>query len=349
MPAFPIFAAYGGFLALVAAMLALDLGVFHREAKAESLASALRWTLVWIALAGLFAVLVFFAYDHHWLGLGAKVPQLGGGTRDVSGTTAAQQFVTGYLLEKSLSMDNVFIISVLFTAFGVPLAYQHRTLFWGILGAVALRGLMIGIGAGVVQRFDWVLVVFGAFLVFTALKMQFSKEGENDPDRNLAVRLARRILPVSQTFDGARFFTVENGRRLATPLLLTLVAVEFTDLIFALDSIPAVFGVTHDPFIVLTSNIFAILGLRALYFCLAAMVAMFRYLKPALVLILLFIGVKLILQTGPEHAAHWLGQAGLHDPGWRNLHFPDWLSLGVVGLLLGGAVGLSFVIKPRQP
>jgi len=341
------FLAYGGFLALVFGLLALDLSVFHRQAKVESLAKALGWSVAWIFMAALFAVLVFFAYDNHWLDLGIAVPQAGGGVAQVSGATACQQFATGYLLEKALSMDNVFIISVLFTSFGVPKAHQHRTLFWGILGALLLRGLMIGVGAELVRRFDWVLVLFGAFLVFTALKMQFTREGQADPDRNLAAVLARRFLPVSKTFDGGRFFTVENGRRMATPLLLTLVAVEFTDVLFALDSIPAVFGVTRDPFIVLTSNIFAILGLRALYFCLAASVALFRHLKPALVLILLFIGVKLMLQTGPQHAAHLLGRWGAGDPGWRNWHFPGWLSLAVVGALLGGAIGLSFLTGPK--
>ncbi len=348
MPTLPTLLAYGSFLALVSAMLALDLGVFHRKAKEESLASAMGWTVVWIAMAGLFAVFVFFAYENHWLDLGLQVPQLGGAARDVSGATAFQQFVTGYLLEKSLSMDNVFIISVLFTSFGVPRAFQHRTLFWGIVGAVLLRGLLIGVGAELVHRFDWILVLFGAFLVFTAIKMQLAKEGEDgDPLQNPAVRLARRFLPVSKGFDGSKFFTVENGRQMATPLLLTLAAVEFTDLIFALDSIPAVFGVTHDPFIVLTSNIFAVLGLRALYFCLAAMVKLFHYLKPALVLILLFIGVKLMLQTGPEHAAQLLKKLGAGDFAWGNLHFPDWLSLTVVGALLGGAIGLSFILKPK--
>lgn len=342
--------AYAAFLILVVAMLALDLGVFHRKTGTESLSKALGWTAVWIAAAGLFAVGVFFAYENHWLGLGLDVPQAGGGVATVSGGTALQQFVTGYLLEKSLSMDNVFIISVLFASFGVPAAWQHRTLFWGIIGAVAMRGVMIVAGAELVHRFDWILVLFGAFLVFTAIKMGMSGgEGEKDPAHNPAVKLARRFLPVSKEFDGPRFFTVQNGRRLATPLFLTLVAVEFTDLIFALDSIPAVFGVTHDPFIVLTSNIFAILGLRALYFCLAAMVRLFRFLKPALVLILLFIGVKLMLQTGPEHAARLLSGMGVGDLAWKNLHLPDWLSLTVVGTLLGGAIGISWMMKQPNP
>lgn len=208
---------------------------------------------------------------------------------------------------------------------------------------------MIGVGAELVHRFDWILILFGIFLIVTAIKMAALKENaEGTPDQNPAVRLARRIIPVSQNFDGTRFFTVENGKRMATPLFLTLVAVEFTDLIFALDSIPAIFGITHDPFIVLTSNIFAILGLRALYFCLAALVTMFRFLKPALVLLLLFIGVKLMLISGPEHMAALLGKLGVKGLAWQNVHLPDWLSLGVVGMLLGGAIGLSFVIKPKD-
>lgn len=343
-------APYGCFLALVLFMLALDLGVFHRRAGEESLAKALGWTVAWIAMAGLFAVAVFFAYENHWLGLGLGVPQAGGGLADVSGATALEQFATGYLLEKSLSMDNVFIISVLFASFGVPAAWQHRTLFWGILGALLMRGAMIGAGAQLVHRFDWILVLFGAFLVFTAVKMGLAGEAaETDPSRNPAVRLARRCLPVSGDFDGPRFFTVQNGRRLATPLFLALVAVEFTDLVFALDSIPAVFGVTRDPFIVLTSNIFAILGLRALYFCLAAMVRLFRFLKQALVLILSFVGVKLMLQTGPAHAAELLGRLGAGNLAWRNVHLPDWLSLAVVGTLLGGAVAASLLTGPKTP
>lgn len=290
------FWAYAGFLALVVVFLALDLGVFHRTAHEVKFKEALTWSIVWIASALVFTVFVYYAYERHLMTLGLNVPILGkpGETATVGGAEAAKLFLTGYLIEKSLSMDNVFVIALIFGYFAIPNKYQHRVLFWGIVGALLMRGVMIGIGAGLVARFSWIVYVFGGFLILTALKMLFIKS-ETDPSKNPIVRLVKRLYPVSDSFDGQNFFTRINGKRYATPLLLALVMVEFTDLIFAVDSIPAIFAITADPFIVFTSNIFAILGLRALYFCLAAAIQSFQYLKTALIAILLFVGVKMMI------------------------------------------------------
>ena len=290
---------YAGFLGLICAFLALDLGVFHREAHAVSFREALTWTLVWVASALAFNVFVHFAYDAHWLGVGRDVRQLDGTIRDVGGWEAAKLFLAGYAVEKSLAMDNVFVIAMIFAYFAVPARSQHRVLFWGILGALVMRGALIALGAALLERFDWLVYVFGAFLIVTAVKMALIKSDGIHPDRNPLVRLFRKMFEVSDSYDGERFFTRKHGRRVATPLLLALVMIEFTDLIFAVDSIPAIFAITADPFLVFTSNIFAILGLRSLYFCLASMIDRFRYLKPALVGILFFVGVKMLLTHTP--------------------------------------------------
>jgi len=288
--------AYALFLGLVLVFLALDLGVFHREAHVVGMREAVTWTVVWIVAALLFNLGIFFAYEGHWLGLGLEVPQLDGSVRHVvGGLEAAKLFFTGYLVEKSLSMDNVFLIALIFGYFAVPAKFQHRVLFWGILGALVMRGAMIAVGAQLIHRFSWVIYLFGGFLLFTAIKMAFMSSATINPEKNLLIRLVRRLLPVSAEYDGQKFFTRQDGRRAATPLFLALVMVEFTDLVFAVDSIPAIFAITADPFLVLTSNVFAILGLRALYFCLAGLIHRFRYLKPALVGILAFVGVKMLL------------------------------------------------------
>ncbi|MBK8002780.1 MAG: TerC family protein [Gemmatimonadetes bacterium] len=292
--------AYAAFLALVLVFLALDLGVFHREAHEVGMREAVAWTVVWIGAALAFAGVLYLAYERHWLGLGIDVPQLDGSvTPVVGGLEAAKLFLTGYLIEKSLSMDNVFVIALIFGYFAVPARYQHRVLFWGILGALAMRGGMIAIGAQLIHSFSWVIYVFGAFLILTAVKMALLSSHGIDPEKNALVRLVRRLYPVSTQYDGQRFFTRMDGRRAATPLLLALVMVEFTDLVFAVDSIPAIFAITADPFLVLTSNVFAILGLRALYFCLAGMMTEFKYLKPALIGVLGFVGVKMLLVKTP--------------------------------------------------
>lgn len=320
---------YVAFIALVMVFLALDLGVFHRHAHVVKVKEALTWTVIWIACAMIFNVGIFFIYENHVLGIGKDVQQLGAAARDVGGAEAAKLFFTGYIVEKSLSMDNVFVIAMIFSFFGVPAMYQHRVLFWGILGALVMRGLMIGVGAALIARFSWVVYVFGAFLILSALKMAVIKSEHVDPNKNPAVRLVRKLTPVTPHYDGQKFFTQWNGRRAATPLFLALVLVEFTDLIFAVDSIPAIFAITADPFIVFTSNVFAILGLRALYFCLANMISAFRYLKPALILVLAFVGVKMLL----VHTEYKI---------------PNTVSLLVILTLLGLAILASWLI-PAKP
>ncbi len=296
----PMVWAYAGFLGIVCLFLALDLGVFHREAHVVPMREAVTWSLIWVGTALAFAAAVVVFYDRHWLGLGLNVPQLDGTVRPmVGGLEAARLFLTGYVVEKSLSMDNVFVIAMIFGYFATPAKYQHRVLFWGILGALVMRGAMIAIGAQLIHSFSWVIYVFGGFLILTAIKMAVVPAGKIDPEKNLLVRLVRWLMPTTPDYDGQRFFTRVDGRVAATPLFLALVMVEFTDVIFAVDSIPAIFAITADPFLVLTSNVFAILGLRALYFCLAAMIDRFRYLKPALVAVLLFVGVKMLLVHTP--------------------------------------------------
>ena len=289
--------AYGIFFAMIAVFLALDLGVFHRHAHVVSFREASMWTAVWVTTSFIFSVVVYFLYANHVFELGLDVPVLGkpGVLETVSGGEAIKQYLTGYIIELSLSLDNVFVIAVVFTSLRIPAPFQHRVLFWGILGAILCRGVMIFIGAALVARFAWISYVFGGILLITAVKMAFTKGGEQDPAAGTIVRLVRRFVPLTDQFDGQRFFTRIDGRRLATPLLLALVMVEFTDVLFAVDSIPAIFAITADPFIVLTSNIFAILGLRSLYFCLAAAMSTFQYLKPALVLVLVFVALKMML------------------------------------------------------
>ncbi|MBL8962488.1 MAG: TerC family protein [Phycisphaeraceae bacterium] len=294
---------YVGFVALVCVFLTLDLGVFHRKAHVVKLKEALTWTVIWIAAALAFNVWVYFAYEAHWLGIGRDVPQLDGSVRDVHGLEAAKLYLAGYIVEKSLAMDNVFVIAMIFSYFTVPAIYQHRVLFWGIIGALVMRGAMIAVGAALIQRFSWIVYVFGGFLILTALKMTLIKGEGIDPDKNPLVRLVRRLFPMSKEYHGQKFFVRLNGARTATPLFLALVMVEFTDIIFAVDSIPAIFAITADPFIVFTSNIFAIMGLRSLYFCLANLIDRFRYLKPALIAILFFVGIKMMLVHTPYKVA----------------------------------------------
>ena len=292
---------YAIFIALVVVLLLLDLLVFHRKSHVIGMREAVGWSVFWVALGLLFTIPLYFLYENHWAGFGLEVPQVGGGAATVDGWEAAKLYVTGYLIEKSLSMDNLFVIAMIFSYFSVPLQYQHRTLFWGILTAVILRGIMIALGAALIHNFEWIVYVFGAFLILTALKMAFTKEEGVDPEKNPAVRLVRKFFPVTHTFDEQHFFTRNSeefpGRLAATPLLLALVMIETADVIFAVDSIPAIFGITADPFIVFTSNIFAILGLRALFFCLAVLIDRFHYLKVSLVAILGFVGAKMLAHS----------------------------------------------------
>jgi tellurite resistance protein TerC len=277
------------FLVLVLSLLALDLGVFNRNPHAISAKEALGWTAFWVALAIGFNVVVFYMYENHWLGIGLVKGH------EVSGRAAALAFFTGYLVEKSLSLDNIFVIAMIFAYFRVPVQYQHRVLFWGILGALVMRGAMIGAGIAVIQRFTWLIYVFGGLLIVTAVKMMVTSDETIEPEKNPVVRLFRRIYPVTNDFHGHHFFVTVAGQHMATPLALALVIVETTDLLFAVDSIPAVFAVTLDPFIVFTSNVFAILGLRSLYFALAAVLDRFHYLKSSLVFVLTFVGVKMVI------------------------------------------------------
>jgi tellurite resistance protein TerC len=294
-----------GFVGFVLAMLSLDLGVFHKQAHEVRPKEAAIWTAVWVALALVFAAGLFFFYGHE-VGL---------------------TFLTGYVIEESLSVDNIFVIVLIFEYFRVPKNCQHRVLFYGILGALVMRGVFIGLGAVLIARFNWILYLFGAMLVITGVRMAIKRGDEFDGDENAVVRLVRRFVPISGDFSGKHFFVIENGKRLATPLLLVLVLVEVTDLIFAVDSIPAIFGVTKDPFIVFTSNIFAILGLRSLYFLLAAVVDKFYLLKYGLAVILTFVGVKML--------------------GESYFHIDILLSLGIIlGVLALAIVGS--VIWPRK-
>jgi len=307
-----------GFLTFVLLMLALDLGVFHRHAHVVSIREALGWSAVWITLGLLFSIFVYFGYEHHWLGLGNQVDASDGLIND--GRTAATKYITGYVVEKSLSVDNVFVIAMIFTYFGVPAIYQHRVLFWGVLGALVLRGLMIGVGAVLIAKFHWILYVFGVFLIITGIKMLLSKAETIHPERNILVRLARRFMPVTAHFHGQHFVVragsdaageglmpgthdatpdpvvqhAKTGTLLLTPLALALIMVETVDLVFAVDSIPAIFAITADPFLVFTSNVFAILGLRSLYFALADMLDRFKYLKISLSLVLMIVGLKML-------------------------------------------------------
>jgi tellurite resistance protein TerC len=280
---------WAGFLALIGVLLAFDLGVLRREAHAMRLREALARSAAYISLGLLFNVLVYFLYERNWFGVGLDVGH------PLDGGTAALQFFTGFLLEYSLSLDNVFVIAIIFNYFRVPLAYQHRVLFWGVLGALIMRGIMIALGAALIARFDWIIYVFGGILILTAVRMLFAGHENVDPERNPVVRLARRLYPITPTLQGEHFFVEWNGRRAATPLFLVLLVVESTDVIFAVDSIPAIFAVTRDPFLVFTSNVFAILGLRSLYFAIAPLMDKFRYLKLSLVFVLAFVGVKMIL------------------------------------------------------
>ena len=262
-----------GFNIFVLAMLALDLGVFHRKAHAVSLKEASIWSVVWITLAMVFnAGLYLFA-----------------------GPEPALQFFTGYLIEKSLSVDNIFIFVLLFTFFKVPAAYQHRVLYWGILGALIMRGTLIAVGVALIESFHWIIYLFGAFLIFTGIRMGFHKEIEVHPENDLLLKFIRRFVPVTENYEHDRFFVRRAGQVMVTPLLLVLLVIDTTDLIFAVDSIPAVFAVTRDPFLVYTSNIFAILGLRSLYFVFAGIMEKFYYLKLGLSVILTFVGVKMVL------------------------------------------------------
>jgi tellurite resistance protein TerC len=301
-----------GFLVFVAAMLALDLGVFNRKEHTISIKEALAWTAVWVSLALAFNVCIYFFWD--WMAPASNHTY----PRD-----AALAFLTGYVIEESLSMDNVFVFALIFSYFRVPSQFQHRVLFWGVIGAIVMRGVMIVIGASLVQRFEWILYIFGAFLLFTGIKLAVHRDVGPHPERNPIVRIARKVLPISSDYDGKHFLTRQNGKRMATPLLLVLIVVETSDLMFATDSLPAIFAITSDPTIVFTSNIFAIMGLRSLYFVLAGMIERFRYLKTGLAIVLTFVGVKMLIVDF--------------------IHIPTLASLGFIAIALGSSIAVSLI------
>jgi tellurite resistance protein TerC len=278
-----------GLLTLLVVVLALDLGVFHRAARAQTVSEALLWSLAWIGTALAFNVVVYFAYQDHWLGIGLEVGH------QLDGRPAALQFLSAYLVEKSLSLDNIFVIAMIFTYFAIPLASQHRVLFWGVLGALVMRALFIVSGLALVERFAWVTYVFGLLLLATAVKMLVERHDNLQPERNALVRLLAKRLAVTEELHGEAFFTRRRDGWAATPLLLALLVIETSDLLFAVDSIPAVIAVTRDPFLAFSSNAFAILGMRSLYFVIAPILGRFRFLKLSLIFLLAFIGVKMLL------------------------------------------------------
>ena len=360
---------WSGFVLFVLMLLALDLGVFNRKAHVIGVKEALKWSAFWIALGVLFSVFVYFGYENHWLGLGLAPD----GTvaidpidkQPMEGNHATIKYFTGYVIEKSLSVDNIFVIALVFTYFKVPAMYQHRVLFWGILGALIMRGAMIGLGAVLIARFHWIIYVFGVFLILTGLKMLFSKEDDaKEVSENFLVRQTRKFFPITDNYHGQHFIVragskqshepevyhkgdtipdnvpvdaaverAKAGTLMLTPLMLALIVVETTDLIFAVDSIPAIFAITGDPFIVFTSNVFAILGLRSLYFALAGLITAFRYLKTALALVLTLVGVKMLIAKQ------------IKDLVGENYNF---YLLGVIFLILAAGVFASIIANRRD-
>ncbi|SDB62894.1 tellurite resistance protein TerC [Flavobacteriaceae bacterium MAR_2010_188] len=295
---------WGIFIICVIIFLALDLGIFNRNPHVITTKEASLWTSIWVSLSFAFSGIIYWLYST--------------GTIDnVDELTAAQatiKYITGYLIELSLSMDNIFVIAVIFASFGIPQKYQHRALFWGILGAIVFRGLMIFFGVVLIKKFAFTTYIFGAFLIFTAIKMLVNKEGEYNPKNSFVFKTIRKLMPITSQLHGQKFFVKLKGVRAATPLFISVVVIEFTDILFALDSVPAILAITSDPFLVFSSNIFAILGLRSMYFFLANMLNKFQYLKYSLVAILIFVGLKLLLE-------HYLP-------------FPEWLSLAFIATAL---------------
>ncbi len=305
---------WAGFILCVLIFLALDLGLFHRRARVVRFGEAAAWSAVWFALA-----MAFAGAMAHW-----------------RGREEAIQFTTGYIIELSLSLDNILVIALIFAWFRIPVQFQHRLLFWGILGALVMRGAMIAAGAELISQFDWVLYVFGAFLVFTGVKMLFSGKDTVQPEKNLALRLARKCFAVSPHLDGQKFSTRLDGRFALTPLALVLLLIETTDLIFAVDSVPAVFSITRKAFIVFTSNIFAILGLRSMYFLLAGALGYFRYLKVGLSIVLAFVGLKMLLDPHSQ------------TPKGFQIEVPTGVSLMTVAAIILSAIVLSVMVAERE-
>ncbi len=318
--------AWLAFVALVLLMLAIDLGVFHRRPHEVSVREALGWSAVWLTLGLGFSGIVYVAYEHHWVGLGLQVDSVDGSPN--TGITAVEKYLTGYVVEKSLSIDNIFVIAMIFAALGIPAVHQHRVLFWGVIGAVAMRAVMILLGAALIARFHWLLWVFAGLLLVTGIRLLVSRDTDHDPGRGSLLRLIRRWCRVTDGLVGQRFLVRQPAVGLAgaswalTPLAVALILVEGADLVFAVDSIPAIFAIPGDPFLVFTSNVFAMLGLRSLFFALAGAVRTFRYLKPALAVVLIVVGCKMLAA----------------EPLKANLgsHFNLWLLAVVLGIVGAG-------------
>jgi len=321
---------WAGFILFIVTLVTVDLGFVNRRPHIIGLEDALRFSALWIALGLAFSFVIYDGYAHRRLGLGTAVDLMDGRLND--GPSAGAKYLAAYVLEKALSVDNLFVIAVIFRFLAVPRKFQPRVLLWGILGALALRGVMIGLGVELIHRYHWVLYVFGGFILMTGLRLLLFPEHEPDPSRNPVLRVARRMLPLTPNYDGGRFLTRENGRWMLTPLALALILVEAGDAIFAVDSIPAVFGVTADPLLIYTSNIMAILGLRALYFALAGLIEKFRYLKISLALILIVVGGKMI-------ARHWTHQL---VGAYASLYL-----LGIIAMLLGAGIVGSLLFRRR--
>lgn len=333
------------FIMFVLLLLALDLGVFHRSAHEISFREAVGWSAVWLTLGLSFSGAVFFAYEYGWFGLGTHIDPVDGMLN--TGSTAVEKYLTGYVVEKSLSIDNIFVIAMIFGSLAVPAIHQHRVLFWGVIGALVMRAAMIVIGAKLIAEFHWMLYVFAVILLVTAIKMLTSRSDHADPSKSLALKLCRAWLPVAHGHHGQRFLVRSDARSqqaahsrgiftgwMLTPLAVALILVESADLVFAVDSIPAIFAITGDPFLVFTSNVFAMLGLRSLYFALAGMMTRFQYLKVSLAAVLMVVGGKML-------AAEWLKQIAGRDV---NLYL-----LGIIIVILASGIVGSMLAQRRRP
>ena len=320
---------YAAFTAFVLLMLALDLGVFHRKAHEVSFRESAVWTMVWIALALGFNFLLY-QYALWKFPQDPRLMAVPGFNPEAEAQRTALEFLTGYVVEKSLSVDNIFVFVLVFSYFAIPAIYQHRVLFYGIIGALIFRAIFIAMGS-VLMQYHWVILVFGAFLIFTGIKMMFTPDKEVEPDKNLMLRLLRRFVPVTPELHGKSFLVRINGVLHATPLLVALLFLETTDVIFAIDSVPAIFALTSEPLIVFTSNIFAILGLRALYFMLAGAVDKFHLLKYGLAVVLIFVGLKMV----------WLND-------WYGGKFPISISLGIIGSVIAASVAASLLFPSHR-
>lgn len=309
---------WGSFIGIIIIFLALDLGVFHRDDHVVETKEAAIWTTIWATVALAFSGVVYWLFKEGLLD----------NPTNLTPGEAVIKYITGYIIELSLSIDNVFVIAVIFSSFAIPQKYQHRVLFWGILGAIVFRLLMILFGVALINRFDWIIYVFGVFLLFTSYRMLVHKEEDFNPKQSTVYRLIRRVFPISYGLDGHNFFIKRMGIRAATPLFVALVVIELTDILFALDSIPAILAITSDPFLVFSSNIFAILGLRSMYFLISQMLSKFQYINYSLVVILAYVGVKMLV-------SHYI-------------QIPEWLSLCVIGLSLGGGVLVSKMSKNKN-